>query len=111
MECLRSTLPAKWRRLLNSDTPCELSTDQNNFRIIVPKSNEQVLTIKLTTKKIYDILIENSDDDPIKRYMKWKIVIFLFRSNGSQFGNLLTITSQTTNSVIYTGRCCIGLTH
>ena len=50
MECLRSTVPAKWRWLLNCDTPCELSTDQNNFRIIVPKSNEQVLT-KTDNKK------------------------------------------------------------
>ena len=75
MRRLRSALPTEWRRHLNSDSPCELSSDRNLFHIIDPKTNKKIPTLKLTTKKIYDILIEKSDDDPVKRYQKWNLEV------------------------------------
>ena len=75
MRRLRSALPTEWRRHLNSDSPCELSSDRNLFHIIDPKTNKKIPTSKLTTKKIYDILIEKSDDDPVKRYQKWNLEV------------------------------------
>ena len=70
---LRSALPAEWRRLINSDSPGEVSSDRNEFHIFDPKKNGKIPTIKLTTKKIYDILIEISDDNPVKWYQKWNL--------------------------------------
>ena len=72
MRRLRSALPAEWRRLINSDSPGKVSSDRNEFHIFDPKNNGKIPTIKLTTKKIYDILIEKSDN-PVKRYQKWNL--------------------------------------
>ena len=69
---LRSALLAEWRRLINSDSPGEVSSDWNKFHILDPK-NGKIPTIKLTTKKIYDILIEKSDNNPVKRCQKWNL--------------------------------------
>ena len=68
---LRTALPAEWRRLINSNVQSEVSADRNSFHIFNPKTNEKIPTIKLTTKKIYDILIQKSDDNSVKRYQKW----------------------------------------
>ena len=72
MESLHSSLPAEWRRLLNSDETCELSVEHSSFQITDLKTKENIPTAKMTTKKIYDILIRQSDDEPIKRYKKWE---------------------------------------
>ena len=52
MGLLRSALPVEWRRLINSDSPGEVSSDRNEFHIFDPKNNGKILTIKLTMKKI-----------------------------------------------------------
>ena len=57
MESLHSSLPAEWRRLLNSDETCELSVEHSCFQITDLKTKENIPTAKMTTKKIYDILI------------------------------------------------------
>ena len=72
MGLLRSALPPEWRHLINSDSPGEVSSDRNEFHIFDPK-NRKIPTIKLTMKKIYDILIEKSDDNPVKRHQKWNL--------------------------------------
>lgn len=72
MESHRSSLPDEWGRLLNSDETCELSTEHSSFRITDPKTKENIPTAKMTTKIIYDILIRQSDDEPIKRHKKWE---------------------------------------
>ena len=68
---LRAALPAEWRRLINSDAQSGMSADWNSFHILDPKTNEKIPTITLTTKKIYHILIQKSDDNPVKHYQKW----------------------------------------
>ena len=46
----------------------------NSFHIFYPKTNEKIPTtdtLKLTTKKRYDILIQKSDYNTVKRYQKF----------------------------------------
>ena len=69
---LRSSLPDEWSRLLNSDETSELSAEHSSFRIDDPTTKEKIPTTKMTTKKIYDILIQQADDVFSKRHRKWE---------------------------------------
>ena len=69
---LRSSLPDEWSRLLNSDETSELSAEHSSFRIDDPATKEKIPTTKMTTKKIYDILIQQADDVFSKRHKKWE---------------------------------------
>ena len=95
---LRSSLPDEWSRLLNSDETSELSAEHSSFRIEDPTTKEKIPTTKMTTKKIYYILIQQADEGTRSENM-----IFHIPSIANQYGKPPMTIFLKTNIVTYTG--------